>query len=193
MFLILLSSLKVITTLTDKKNSKAYVPYRDSKLTMLLMDSLGLVIKLSFVHIFKWILKGPYDFLRFPLLSVLWRNRPNFQLRNANHEHKEQTDHPNGSQGAGHLQSQERELVTETGESVPKRSITKVKLLLLSKTKIYSRVANGLAIEIPDFLPLTQGERKLHMKSIKRKKSKSRQRNDGQKMEIPLNKIVTEY
>jgi hypothetical protein len=32
---------KVISSLTDKKNEK-FIPYRDSKLTMLLMDSLGL-------------------------------------------------------------------------------------------------------------------------------------------------------
>ena len=32
---------KVISTLTDKKNSNQHIPYRDSKLTMLLMDSLG--------------------------------------------------------------------------------------------------------------------------------------------------------
>jgi len=32
---------KVIKSLTDKK-PQAYIPYRDSKLTMLLMDSLGI-------------------------------------------------------------------------------------------------------------------------------------------------------
>ena len=32
---------KVIKSLSDKKNKLPYVPYRDSKLTMLLMDSLG--------------------------------------------------------------------------------------------------------------------------------------------------------
>jgi len=32
---------KVISSLTDKKNSKQHIPYRDSKLTMLLMDSIG--------------------------------------------------------------------------------------------------------------------------------------------------------
>jgi hypothetical protein len=32
---------KVISTLTDKKNNKQHIPYRDSKLTMLLMDSIG--------------------------------------------------------------------------------------------------------------------------------------------------------
>jgi kinesin family protein 12 len=32
---------KVISALTDKKNSKQHIPYRDSKLTMLLMDSIG--------------------------------------------------------------------------------------------------------------------------------------------------------
>lgn len=32
---------KVISTLTDKKNNKVHIPYRDSKLTMLLMDSIG--------------------------------------------------------------------------------------------------------------------------------------------------------
>jgi len=32
---------KVISTLTEKKNSKQHIPYRDSKLTMLLMDSIG--------------------------------------------------------------------------------------------------------------------------------------------------------
>ncbi len=32
---------KVISSLTDKKNTKNYIPYRDSKLTMLLMDSIG--------------------------------------------------------------------------------------------------------------------------------------------------------
>jgi hypothetical protein len=32
---------KVISTLTDKKNVKPHIPYRDSKLTMLLMDSIG--------------------------------------------------------------------------------------------------------------------------------------------------------
>jgi hypothetical protein len=32
---------KVIKGLTDKKHKTPYIPYRDSKLTMLLMDSLG--------------------------------------------------------------------------------------------------------------------------------------------------------
>lgn len=32
---------KVIQSLSDKKAKQPYVPYRDSKLTMLLMDSLG--------------------------------------------------------------------------------------------------------------------------------------------------------
>jgi hypothetical protein len=32
---------KVISSLTDKKNINQHIPYRDSKLTMLLMDSLG--------------------------------------------------------------------------------------------------------------------------------------------------------
>lgn len=32
---------KVIKGLTDKKEKTPYIPYRDSKLTMLLMDSLG--------------------------------------------------------------------------------------------------------------------------------------------------------
>ena len=32
---------KVIAGLTDKKSKQPYIPYRDSKLTMLLMDSLG--------------------------------------------------------------------------------------------------------------------------------------------------------
>ena len=32
---------KVIKGLTDKKSKTPYIPYRDSKLTMLLMDSLG--------------------------------------------------------------------------------------------------------------------------------------------------------
>lgn len=37
---------KVISSLTDKKSEK-FVPYRDSKLTMLLMDSLGLLSNFS--------------------------------------------------------------------------------------------------------------------------------------------------
>lgn len=32
---------KVISSLTDKKTNKQHIPYRDSKLTMLLMDSIG--------------------------------------------------------------------------------------------------------------------------------------------------------
>jgi len=32
---------KVISSLTDKKNNNQHIPYRDSKLTMLLMDSIG--------------------------------------------------------------------------------------------------------------------------------------------------------
>mmetsp|Transcript_17279 Transcript_17279/g.15181 ORF Transcript_17279/g.15181 Transcript_17279/m.15181 type:complete len:89 (-) Transcript_17279:799-1065(-) len=32
---------KVISGLSDKKNKQPHIPYRDSKLTMLLMDSLG--------------------------------------------------------------------------------------------------------------------------------------------------------
>ena len=32
---------KVIKSLSDKKSKGLYIPYRDSKLTMLLMDSLG--------------------------------------------------------------------------------------------------------------------------------------------------------
>ena len=32
---------KVISSLSDKKKLTSHIPYRDSKLTMLLMDSLG--------------------------------------------------------------------------------------------------------------------------------------------------------
>ena len=32
---------KVISSLTEKKNTNQHIPYRDSKLTMLLMDSIG--------------------------------------------------------------------------------------------------------------------------------------------------------
>lgn len=35
---------KVIKGLTDKKSKTPYIPYRDSKLTMLLMDSLGYIL-----------------------------------------------------------------------------------------------------------------------------------------------------
>ena len=38
---------KVIKGLTDKKSKTPYIPYRDSKLTMLLMDSLGYFINYS--------------------------------------------------------------------------------------------------------------------------------------------------
>ena len=34
---------KVISSLTEKKQEK-FIPYRDSKLTMLLMDSLGFIL-----------------------------------------------------------------------------------------------------------------------------------------------------
>ena len=38
---------KVIKGLTDKKSKTPYIPYRDSKLTMLLMDSLGYFLKIT--------------------------------------------------------------------------------------------------------------------------------------------------
>ena len=38
---------KVIKGLTDRKSKTPYIPYRDSKLTMLLMDSLGYIIPYS--------------------------------------------------------------------------------------------------------------------------------------------------
>ena len=41
---------KVIKGLTDKKSKTPYIPYRDSKLTMLLMDSLGYIFVLFSVE-----------------------------------------------------------------------------------------------------------------------------------------------
>ena len=38
---------KVIKGLTDRKSKTPYIPYRDSKLTMLLMDSLGYILPYS--------------------------------------------------------------------------------------------------------------------------------------------------
>ncbi len=63
---------KVIKTLTDKKDKNPYIPYRDSKLTMLLMDSLGENIFIKFlglsplfnIIIIRRNIKGTYDKLR---------------------------------------------------------------------------------------------------------------------------------
>jgi kinesin family protein 12 len=41
---------KVIKGLSDKKSKTPYIPYRDSKLTMLLMDSLGYILIYLEVH-----------------------------------------------------------------------------------------------------------------------------------------------
>jgi hypothetical protein len=104
---------KVISALSDKKNKNPYIPYRDSKLTMLLMDSLGYA---SSLH--QRQRQGTDDFVRVTVRSILRRDSEYFELRNEDDEREKQASDPDGRQVAVDIQPDSRERTPAHGEPV---------------------------------------------------------------------------
>ena len=83
---------KVISALSSKKKKDSqFVPYRDSKLTKLLMDSLGGSCMTLMVA------------LLLPSRVIPGRDALDAELRDEGEEYPQQANDPDGSQGAAHL------------------------------------------------------------------------------------------
>jgi hypothetical protein len=79
-----------INILSDKNKKKGHIPYRDSKLTRLLKDSLGKDIILIKLNIFlnRGELKDNYDRLHISVTIMFGRNNKYIELRQSSQTYK---------------------------------------------------------------------------------------------------------
>ena len=103
---------KVISSLGDKKNRglRPHVPYRDSKLTMVLMDSLG------------GLLAGTDDRLCVACGGLHRGDRQHSQLRHQGHEHTQQATAAGRLPGTPHTQSAQGGTSAQNGKRVFERT-----------------------------------------------------------------------
>ncbi|KRX04696.1 P-loop containing nucleoside triphosphate hydrolase [Pseudocohnilembus persalinus] len=123
---------KVINSLSDKKANQPYIPYRDSKLTMLLMDSLGGNAKALMIACVS-----PSQVYFDETLSTM-----NYAARTMNIKNKPVVQMDQKDQIIFNLQ-REIELLRMENKYLREQ---------------LQRVSNGLPIEIPDFLPNKKGQ-----------------------------------
>jgi kinesin family protein 12 len=168
---------KVISGLSDRKNKQPYIPYRDSKLTMLLMDSLGgtsLALMIACISPSYVYIEETLSTLNYATRTMNIKNRPVVQM-----DPKEQI--------IFNL-NRENELLRMENAYLREQ---------------LSRVTNGLPIEIPDFLQ--QGTRGGKMKELPPLSSHGKNASSSKKLipgeegggeyqlELPVNKIMSEY
>jgi len=166
---------KVISGLSDKKSKIPYIPYRDSKLTMLLMDSIGGTAKTLMIACIN-----PSAVYIEETLSTL-----NYATRTMNIKNKPILQADPKSQIVLEL-TRENELLRMENQFLREQ---------------LQRAANGLPIEVPDHLSPQKNTKTLPPLSSDRRNASSSKRmgqNDlgestDYEMELPVNKLMTEY
>eukprot|EP00697_Spironema_sp_BW2_P012623 gnl/Spiro4/29223_TR14293_c0_g1_i1.p1 gnl/Spiro4/29223_TR14293_c0_g1~~gnl/Spiro4/29223_TR14293_c0_g1_i1.p1 ORF type:complete len:657 (+),score=-29.84 gnl/Spiro4/29223_TR14293_c0_g1_i1:112-1971(+) len=167
---------KVISGLSDKKSKQPYIPYRDSKLTMLLMDSLGGTSKSLMIAC----ISPSYVYLE-ETLSTL-----NYATRTMNIKNKPVIQMDPKEQIIFNL-NRENELL-------------RMENMYLREQ--LQRVTQGLPIEMPDFLP--GGGNNGGKKSLPPLQSANKNASSSKKLipstddsdyqvEMPVNKMMGEY
>lgn len=151
---------KVISTLSDKKNKNPYIPYRDSKLTMLLMDSLGGKSKALMISCVS-----PSEVYYEETLNTL-----NYATRTMNVKNKPTIQMDDRSQAIYNL-TKENELLKMENKFLREQ---------------LQRAANGLPLEIPgDFKGVLGDLGPL----VSNRRQASAGRRPGSGVEIPYNKV----
>jgi len=174
---------KVISGLSDKKNKTPYIPYRDSKLTMLLMDSIGGTAKalmIACINPSAVYLDETLSTLSYATRTMNIKNKPILQV------------------------DPKAQIVLD---------LTRENELLKAENQYLreqlQRASKGLPIEMPDFsspqkksskfLPPLSGDKKKPSSSKKLGNSinsiSSEVRTDSRdyQLELPVNKLMTEY
>lgn len=158
---------KVISNLSDKKTKDEYIPYRDSKLTMLLMDSLGGKAKALMISCVS-----PSGLYHDETLSTL-----NYATRTMNIKNKPvvQMDQ---KEGVIYNLTKENEQLKMENQFLKEQ---------------LERTRNGLPIDIPDYMH-NNPRQQPPLNSSKRLPSGNKlESNEHQSLDMPYNKILMEY